>query len=90
MREWLSGRASPCQGERREFESRLPLQIVTSSACYDFFIQYKFSDKKRTTAPLNAIVHIRGRYIVADMITQICNYNITHRCVFVVNFLLTK
>ena len=27
MREWLSGRASPCQGERREFESRLPLQI---------------------------------------------------------------
>ena len=29
MREWLSGRASPCQGERREFESRLPLQIRT-------------------------------------------------------------
>ena len=26
MREWLSGRASPCQGECREFESRLPLQ----------------------------------------------------------------
>ena len=26
MREWLSGRASPCQGEGREFESRLPLQ----------------------------------------------------------------
>ena len=25
VREWLSGRASPCQGERREFESRLPL-----------------------------------------------------------------
>ena len=24
-REWLSGRASPCQGEGREFESRLPL-----------------------------------------------------------------
>ncbi len=29
MREWLSGRASPCQGERREFESRLPLHIKT-------------------------------------------------------------
>ena len=29
MREWLSGRASPCQGERREFESRLPLQQKT-------------------------------------------------------------
>ena len=27
LREWLSGRASPCQGERREFESRFPLHI---------------------------------------------------------------
>ena len=27
MREWLSGRASPCQGECRGFESRFPLQI---------------------------------------------------------------
>ena len=26
MREWLSGRALPCQGKCREFESRLPLQ----------------------------------------------------------------
>ena len=25
MREWLSGRASPCQGEGRGFESRLAL-----------------------------------------------------------------
>ena len=29
MREWLSGRASPCQGEGREFESRLALLIST-------------------------------------------------------------
>jgi hypothetical protein len=28
MREWLSGRASPCQGERRGFESHLPLQYA--------------------------------------------------------------
>ena len=28
MRKWLSGRASPCQGEGREFESRLPLHKV--------------------------------------------------------------
>ncbi len=28
MREWLSGRASPCQGECRGFESRLPLHNV--------------------------------------------------------------
>ena len=27
MREWLSGRALPCQGKCREFESRLPLQL---------------------------------------------------------------
>ena len=26
VREWLSGRALPCQGKGREFESRLPLQ----------------------------------------------------------------
>ena len=25
LRKWLSGRASPCQGEGREFESRFPL-----------------------------------------------------------------
>ena len=28
MREWLSGRALPCQGKCREFESRLPLQYA--------------------------------------------------------------
>ena len=27
-REWLSGRASPCHGECREFESRLPLHCL--------------------------------------------------------------
>ena len=27
MREWLSGRALPCQGKCREFESRFPLHI---------------------------------------------------------------
>ncbi len=29
MREWLSGRALPCQGKCREFESRLPLHNAT-------------------------------------------------------------
>ena len=29
LRKWLSGRASPCQGEGRGFESRLPLQGKT-------------------------------------------------------------
>src|SRR6476661_688640 len=31
MRKWLSGRASPCQGEGREFESRLPLHKLNRS-----------------------------------------------------------
>ena len=32
MRKWLRGRASPCQGEGREFESRLPLQFCGCSS----------------------------------------------------------
>ena len=48
MREWLSGRASPCQGERREFESRLPLQIknpvVSDDGIFVFSANYKGFD----------------------------------------------
>ena len=36
MREWLSGRASPCQGECREFESRLPLHLFAHIKCVHF------------------------------------------------------
>ena len=35
MRMWLSGRASPCQGEGREFESRHPLHFFVSLAQLD-------------------------------------------------------
>ena len=45
MREWLSGRASPCQGERREFESRLPLQKRLFKKSIDF---------------LNSLIFFRG------------------------------
>ena len=38
MRKWLSGRASPCQGEGREFESRLPLQQKADSSESAFFV----------------------------------------------------
>ena len=31
MREWLSGRALPCQGKCREFESRFPLHFFITS-----------------------------------------------------------
>jgi hypothetical protein len=37
-RKWLSGRASPCQGEGRGFESRLPLQFKTGASKAPFFI----------------------------------------------------
>ena len=37
MREWLSGRALPCQGKCREFESRLPLQIKISNGNITYF-----------------------------------------------------
>ena len=40
MREWLSGRASPCQGERREFESRLPLHLNTTKDAFCVFCLY--------------------------------------------------
>ena len=32
VRKWLRGRASPCQGEGREFESRLPLHFCGCSS----------------------------------------------------------
>ena len=42
MREWLSGRALPCQGKCREFESRLPLQYLRPFKV--FFYTHAVSD----------------------------------------------
>ena len=39
MREWLSGRASPCQGEGREFESRFALIKTTSISAGCFVLR---------------------------------------------------
>ena len=44
-REWLSGRASPCQGECRGFESRLPLHIRRHSQVV----------RQRTANPLSPV-----------------------------------
>ena len=43
LREWLSGRALPCQGKGREFESRLPLQTKEKQKSVSLFcfIAYK-------------------------------------------------
>ncbi len=43
MREWLSGRASPCQGECREFESRFPLHF--------FIIRYNLNTSFKAPSP---------------------------------------
>ena len=48
MREWLSGRALPCQGKCREFESRLPLHNATLH--HGIGIGIPFSDIRLTAA----------------------------------------
>ncbi len=47
MREWLSGRALPCQGKCREFESRLPLQLKTTliGVVFCYFSNFVVLDK---------------------------------------------
>ena len=46
MREWLSGRVSPCQGEGREFESRFPLHTQPRPAGHVSYPHpYPFWDK---------------------------------------------
>ena len=54
MREWLSGRASPCQGERREFESRLPLhKQKTQSASFVFRRRHSQVVRHGSATPLS-------------------------------------
>ena len=58
MREWLSGRASPCQGERREFESRLPLHIYRLLWQSVFFCSksvFRFHLFRKTPNPLQCV-----------------------------------
>ena len=50
LREWLSGRASPCQGERREFESRFPLQGICT--VFIFLWRYSQAVRPRSAKPL--------------------------------------
>ena len=59
MRKWLSGRASPCQGEGRGFESRLPLQWTMKCGPAGPFPVFK------TTSPHSRIV-TGGRGEMAD------------------------
>ena len=59
MREWLSGRASPCQGERREFESRLPLQNTKGTRhiwCVTFVIRrHGQVVRQRSATPISPV-----------------------------------
>ena len=43
MREWLSGRALPCQGKCREFESRLPLHYDNNAGAR--FLRYALTSR---------------------------------------------
>ena len=57
MREWLSGRASPCQGERREFESRLPLHKKTNCSrrlvfCFIYTLPFFIVLRRDSTEPV--------------------------------------
>ena len=48
LREWLSGRASPCQGECRGFESRFPLQ---RNVCTVFLWRYSQEVRQGSAKP---------------------------------------
>ena len=61
MREWLSGRASPCQGERREFESRLPLQFQESDWIPFFLRKEKFMQLPKDPAILLSYLNTKLR-----------------------------
>ena len=54
MREWLSGRALPCQGKCREFESRFPLQKENSrseTCCFLFGASPRVSTRQSRALP---------------------------------------
>ena len=54
MREWLSGRALPCQGKCREFESRFPLQKENSrskTCCFLFGASPRVSTRQSHALP---------------------------------------
>ena len=69
MREWLRGRASPCQGEGRGFKSLLPLQCNQKEARFDagFSFFRKASEKlsQNQLSPLSPLVAGRRLWIPA-------------------------
>ena len=60
VREWLSGRALPCQGKGREFESRLPLHNKYASWKRGFFVCFALIKKifKKNTKFVDNILKI--------------------------------
>ena len=58
-REWLSGRALPCQGKCREFESRFPLHTKRDRSCAYLFL----CDGKRVVA--NSLVRVTEQSLIA-------------------------
>ena len=77
MREWLSGRASPCQGERREFESRLPLQkndLFRKSFFLFNLSLYRCKAIKQCICPLNPL-----RILLRHKAFLLCTYCKNHK-----------
>ena len=69
MREWLSGRASPCQGECRESESRLPLhkmliwhlgQVVRQSSAKALFSSPNLEGASKTSKKMTCVCRVGG------------------------------
>ena len=82
MREWLSGRVSPCQGESRGSESRLPLQEVIAKAITSFSISgfgpAGFQHRGRRPYPVSRSMTsniVRGLFLLLwDLAPRICDY----------------
>ena len=70
LREWLSGRVSPCQGESREFESRFPLQNLKRPeiATVSGLTQKGNTKKTRIVAKKIKDDHCRGQRLHQNVI----------------------
>ena len=76
MREWLSGRASPCQGEGREFESRLALYVRKTTVCAVVFLLILV---QKAWFPMNIILcALNAKFIHSSLAVHELYANLDH------------